>query len=333
MDQNVGAIPPPPGVTPDFNSRPWLFTANRVSVAVGVTVCSMTLIMRLYTKACIVRQLWWDDVLIFLAWVFVIATQATILYGYNHSGVGIDFWNVGDSLLVAYRKTVLALSILYIPALAFAKLAVIMLYYRLLKSFPMWRYTLWFIGSGICAYSTALIFALIFACKPIKDGWTLTTPNACRPRASLYLGTAIGNTASDVVLILIPTTFIWTMHLPRIQKIGLFCMLGIGCLTVVTSIVRLITLIPLNESYNRTHLVGLACLLIVIEANFLILCGSLPYLRPFLRHHVPKLFDERQKGNCTSTDDTTPDMRRISRRSSIFDIESIGSTHSDALDV
>ncbi|KAJ5921066.1 hypothetical protein N7466_009392 [Penicillium verhagenii] len=61
-NQDVGEAPPPPGVTPDFHSRPWLLNANRIAVAVGVTVSTLFLIMRIYTKSCVIRKFWWDDV-------------------------------------------------------------------------------------------------------------------------------------------------------------------------------------------------------------------------------------------------------------------------------
>lgn len=60
-EASAGVVPPPPGVTPDFNSRPWLLNANRIAVGVGVTLCTLSLLMRLYTKASISRKFWWDD--------------------------------------------------------------------------------------------------------------------------------------------------------------------------------------------------------------------------------------------------------------------------------
>ncbi|OJJ45034.1 hypothetical protein ASPZODRAFT_70649 [Penicilliopsis zonata CBS 506.65] len=284
-DDTVGVRPPPPGVTPDFHSTPWLHQANRITVAVGLTVSTLFLLMRLYTKAYVIRKLWWDDVSIVLAWIFSIGTQATILYGYAHSSFAIHIWNMPVSRLVAYRTTILAVAVLYLPALAFAKLAVIMLYYRVLKSVRMWQYILWVLGAGISAYSLSLVLGLIFACHPIQAGWTVSPPAACKRRSGLYMGTAIANTASDVVLLAIPVTFLWGMHLPLLQKIGIMCLFGIGCLTVITSIVRLVTLIPLLASNDQPHNIGLACLFIAIEANFIILCGSAPYLRQFFRHH------------------------------------------------
>ena len=61
MSNSSGVVSPPPGVTPDFNSSPWLLTANRIAVVVGVALCTLSLLMRLYTKAHILRKFGWDD--------------------------------------------------------------------------------------------------------------------------------------------------------------------------------------------------------------------------------------------------------------------------------
>lgn len=43
------------------SSSPWLRNANRVVVAVGLAVSTSALIMRIYTKARIMKKFWWDD--------------------------------------------------------------------------------------------------------------------------------------------------------------------------------------------------------------------------------------------------------------------------------
>lgn len=42
-------------------SDPWLRTVNRVVGGVGIGLSTSLLIMRVYTKARIMRKIWWDD--------------------------------------------------------------------------------------------------------------------------------------------------------------------------------------------------------------------------------------------------------------------------------
>ncbi|KAJ5765440.1 hypothetical protein N7520_004999 [Penicillium odoratum] len=43
------------------NYTPWLRTANRVVVGVGLAFSTSALIMRIYTKARVMKKFWWDD--------------------------------------------------------------------------------------------------------------------------------------------------------------------------------------------------------------------------------------------------------------------------------
>jgi hypothetical protein len=162
--------------------------------------------------------------------IFVVVTQTLILYGYNY-GIGVHIWDLTVPTFNMWQKVVLAAAIIYIPALAFAKLAIIMLYYRLLNPLRPYRRLLWFIAIIITSYSVALMLALVFACHPIERAWNAAiTTGSCIDRPAVYLATAITNTVSDVVLLVVPIPAVVRLHLRMIQKIGVICIFGVGCL-------------------------------------------------------------------------------------------------------
>ena len=106
-----------------------------------------------------------------------------------------------------------------------------MLYYRLLSAFRAWQYTIYLIAFIIAGYSTALTLALIFACSPIQKSWDASiTQGSCINRPAVYLATAITNTVSDLILILIPVRVVWGLHMPTVPKLGVIVIFGIGCL-------------------------------------------------------------------------------------------------------
>ncbi|KAJ5935984.1 hypothetical protein N7454_005282 [Penicillium verhagenii] len=134
-----------------------------------------------------------------------------------------------------------------------------MLYYRLLNAVQAWTYAIYIIAFIISGYSIALPLALIFACSPIQKGWDITiTQGSCIDRPAVYLATAITNTASDLVLILIPIWVVWGLRMRLLPKLGVIFMLGIGCLTIVTSILRLATLWPLVTTQDVSYKLALA---------------------------------------------------------------------------
>lgn len=58
----TGVVPPPPGVTPDFDySHPWLYTTNMVLIGVGLALSTGFLLLRIYTRARILHKFGPDD--------------------------------------------------------------------------------------------------------------------------------------------------------------------------------------------------------------------------------------------------------------------------------
>ena len=76
-EQVVGTIPPPPGVTPNFDN-PSASIANRMILAAAIApaVSLPFLLLRLYTSSFIVRRWHKDDVFIILG--FVSASKAPL---------------------------------------------------------------------------------------------------------------------------------------------------------------------------------------------------------------------------------------------------------------
>ncbi|GLB07206.1 hypothetical protein AtubIFM57258_002529 [Aspergillus tubingensis] len=239
--------------------------------------------------------------------IFSIGTQSVILYGYTYGGYGVHIEYLSPAVLEIYVKTLLAAAIIYVPALAAAKFALLMLYYRLLHMIRIWRNIIFLVTFIIAGYTIALTLGLIFPCQPIAKNWDLTiTTGHCVDRVGFYLATAITNTVSDIILILIPIPVIVKLKLPLIQK------LGVG----FTSIIRLVTLMPLVTSDDQSYEIALAVIFIIIEANFIIICPCLPYLKQFLRFHAPCWIGDsgsnssQSRPSASSNSNSTPSSNR-----------------------
>lgn len=171
------------------------------------------------------------------------------------------------------------MSVVYLFTLAFAKLALLMLYYRLLHVLWAWEYIIYALAFIIIGYTLSLALAIIFACSPIQKSWDVTiTYGHCINRPVIYLMTTVTNTTSDVVLLLIPFYIVRGLRLPLIQKVGVAFLLGLGslwvftlghlCVTpltpiervIATSILRLATIWPLVNLPDIPHKVALESL-------------------------------------------------------------------------
>ena len=167
-----------------------------------------------------------------------------------YGGAGIHMWNVTPAMFDVYQKvsgtapisylhlvnrfrlqkTILAAAVIYLPALAFAKVGLIILYHRIINKQRGYKWALHIISGIICAYSIAISLALIFACNPIQRSWDSSiTRGSCIDRAGLYIATAVTNIVSDLALILVPVPLVLGLQMPRIQKVGLLGMFIVGC--------------------------------------------------------------------------------------------------------
>ncbi|RAK97902.1 uncharacterized protein BO80DRAFT_504364 [Aspergillus ibericus CBS 121593] len=316
---------PPPGETYDFDhSHRHMYRANMAVIITGLITCTGCLALRVYTKAYLLHKFGWDDVSIILAWVFSVGTQACSIYGYEHGGMGIHYWNVTPTEFNIYTKTLLSAVIIYVPTLALAKLSLIVLYHRTLRQKRYPRWILYSLALMIIGYSFALMFAFLFGCHPIQRAWDASVGGTCLDQYTLYIATAVLNIISDVALILVPIPTVWRLHMPSIQKVGLLLMFMIGCATLVTGILRLLSLLPFLNSKDPTYDIGLPNLLINIEANFAIICICLPFLRHFLRRYAPRFIGEnsslaRRYMNYTLTGRSTTPGRRKENRSPLQD--------------
>ncbi|KAE8365929.1 hypothetical protein BDV27DRAFT_156360 [Aspergillus caelatus] len=338
MGSMTGVMPPPPGVTPDFDySNPKNFKKEMIIFGIGLFLSTILLAMRVFTRAVLLSKFGWDDVSIIIAWVLSLATQIACILSCVYGGAGIHMWNVTPAMFDVYQKTILAAAVIYLPALAFAKVGLIILYHRIINKQRGYKWALHIISGIICAYSIAISLALIFACNPIQRSWDSSiTRGSCIDRAGLYIATAVTNIVSDLALIVVPVPLVLGLQMPRIQKVGLLGMFIVGCGTFITSILRLTTLIPTLTATDVTYAIAEAQLWIYVEANLIIICPCLPFLRQFLRAYLPAWIGEgssrgrRYVGYYGST--ATPRSRRKQGLTLLQDdialAESTTSTHS-----
>jgi hypothetical protein len=145
----------------------------------------------------------------------------------------------------------------------------------------------------VVGYNIALVFPLIFTCTPIMKNYDLfITTGSCLNRTPLYMATAVLNMITDIMLLVLPIPMIIKLQMPRVQKAGLICIFGVGSATCITSAVRLVLLFPMLKTVDQTWAIVTPGIWILIEANLVIITGSLPTMRLFFRHVAPRFIGE-----------------------------------------
>lgn len=108
----------------------------------------------------------------------------------------------------------------YAPAIATSKFSVLLFYNRIF-SIRSFRMALYAIGTTVIMWWIAMQFTVIFECTPIDFTWTPKGPGHCISLDKFFLGQAIPNIATDIVLLSIPIPMIWKLQLPHSQKVAL----------------------------------------------------------------------------------------------------------------
>ncbi|KAF2113873.1 hypothetical protein BDV96DRAFT_467068, partial [Lophiotrema nucula] len=187
------------------------------------------------------RRLWWDDYTIIAALVLALAEWGLFFASTRH-GTGRHNYYVSPSEQVRAQHLLFATEILWAPSMMFIKISIACMLLRI-KHEQAWQFFLWaMIGIQVASCFASTVFQLL-QCIPMAATWDRAKyPDAvcAEPDSafvSLYVNSAIG-IATDVILALVPITFIRKMQRPIRDKVVLSCLMGLGIFATVASIVK-----------------------------------------------------------------------------------------------
>jgi len=141
---------------------------------------------------------------------------------------------------VRMRKSLIALQsigidqIFYLMGIAFAKLAVLILLFRIFKIDSGFRWVCLVLAPIIFLWSFISCFIRIFQCQPFISAWSLRYVFAhsngfrCLDRVMLVSVFGCYNISSDFILILLPMPILWGMHLSWQKKLGMAFIFATG---------------------------------------------------------------------------------------------------------
>ncbi|PYH28417.1 uncharacterized protein BO87DRAFT_452153 [Aspergillus neoniger CBS 115656] len=295
----TGVIPAPVGVTPDLDSpEKHYYTANLVVVTIGVTISTLGLLVRLYTRVVIVRKWLLDD------------------GGYTNAGLGVHEWDLTPTVYNRTLRVLLLGAIMYIPALGLSKISLIILYYRLSDMQRNWRITLWGMTAFVVAYMIVLECLFLFTCEPVHKSWYPDIDGRCWSKAPIFMAGVVASMFIDLVLLVMPLPIVLKLQMTSKKRFGLILMFGLGSLSLVTSTLRLAATVPMLTQQDQTYLLGGVALWINVEASLVIVTACVPSFRQVLRFHVSGWRSD--SGGRLDRMSSTCNLRSVQRRQEGF---------------
>ncbi|KAL8871583.1 MAG: hypothetical protein Q9174_002617 [Haloplaca sp. 1 TL-2023] len=210
----------------------------------------------------------------------------------------IDPVSIGHRATNAYYNA--SNTIVYIYAVVFAKLAVLLLLYRIFGVDTKFRWFCRIFAPIMLCWAIVTSFVQLFRCRPFIAAydaeWTLYRSDqmTCLDRILNIVIFCHFNVYTDFILMLAPMPMLWTMQLSWKKKLGISGVFFTGGIVCAMSLSRIITLYKNNQSgatdtdgsYTEipNHVYS------ALEVNVGIIAGCLPVLHPLLRR-VPKLKD------------------------------------------
>ncbi|KAJ6067951.1 uncharacterized protein N7446_004988 [Penicillium canescens] len=257
----------------------WGRTLLGVSIA-GIFAATLSLLVRLYVRRCLTKNLDISDLFMGLG---LFAVTYTTREAAAFSGVGHD---VSDLPQPIRRRAALLFwldQILWVLAQVFVKLAITILLSRILGSMSGIRATTIGLIIFTIAWGISSVLAVIFQCWPVQRFWIQGDEGTCiSGQIALYTAMGSLSLAEDIALLILPTVVVWRLRLISRLKIQLTVLFSVGTLVCIFSFLRLLEF----DNYatrNLTRSGSLETIWTLLELVLAISCASVIAMPPLFR--------------------------------------------------
>ncbi|MCJ1352543.1 MAG: hypothetical protein MMC33_002527 [Icmadophila ericetorum] len=230
--------------------------ANNGPVIINTSIALMVLsgvavFLRFVARKTVKQPLLWDDWMILLgllfSWSICIGQIVAVIIG----GFGQHVQLATLETATRFFQMLYFVQIVYIFAIAFIKWS-ILLFYRRIFSVSGTKVPLLVIGVIVLCWSIASILASILSCVPVAGFWDKASPSKCINTTRFFLGVAIPNITTDLVILIFPLPMIWKLRMAKSQKVALMGVFTLGGFVVIISSLRLVTVIEVQNDLDFT---------------------------------------------------------------------------------
>ncbi|KAL5343792.1 hypothetical protein BJX70DRAFT_393840 [Aspergillus crustosus] len=275
--------------------------------AVFTCLATLTAAVRIYTRVFMVKQMGADDwtILVSLAfsWAFfgLFVGEAVYLMGEHYE-------QIPKTILTKQMICFWASVPIYQASLITTK-ASILLQYKRVFSTPRMRLACYILIGFLGMWGTWTFISAWLNCVPVAKFWNDSLEGYCLDKKALWFSNSAIHIFTDIVLLVFPMPVLKKLQLPSRQKLALMGVFALGTFVLVTSILRLQSLLVISDSTDPTYDNVGAATWSAVECNVAIICACLPATRAFISKLIPRLFSSGRSKNTTSPYNQGPQSR------------------------
>ncbi|KAJ9204731.1 hypothetical protein DTO166G4_6978 [Paecilomyces variotii] len=196
------------------------------------------------------------------------------------NGLGLQASELTAGNLTWIAKAIFGDEIVYIVNLALIKISILLMYCRVF-ALRRFRVGAWIIGIITCCWTLIFVFLILFQCHPIAKAWDPLLSGHCWNMRGTFIGNAVPNIVTDVVILVMPIYNIWKLHIRMVQRISLLGIFFLGCFVIVASIYRLVQVLQLDQN-NLSYTLKNPTTWSHVEVSTALISACLPTMRPLL---------------------------------------------------
>ncbi|KAJ5168789.1 uncharacterized protein N7482_004383 [Penicillium canariense] len=267
--------------------------------AVFTTLATLLVLVRIYTRAFMVKQMGADDYAICIALAF-----SWVFFGMF---IGEVFHAMGEHYILipaaVYKAQMIYFWIsipMYQTSLIATKMSILLQYQRVFST-PRMRLACNLLIGLLAVYGTWTVVTAWATCVPLAKFWDPSVPGFCFDKKALWFSNSAIHILTDVMILIYPMPVLKSLQLPKRQKFALMGVFALGGFVLITSILRLQSLLVIANSTDPTYDNVGAAAWSAVECNVAIICASLPSTRAFLSRLLPHVFSTGSNGYHSRT--------------------------------
>ncbi|KAI9041772.1 uncharacterized protein KD926_006496 [Aspergillus affinis] len=245
------AATPPPGMQSNLTNPPNQKAASYFIIIFFGLLATFALVVRIYTRALILRRVKVADYSLILGWVGLPLFESNVsltnwdqlmFVAYLVSGwlaadasPMVDQWNLRlkDFIDLLFRQRFYVGSAFYGMCMFFTKIAILLNILEIFWSDETLSRTCHILMWANGIFYIVFTFIQIFSCRPISRSWDVFIANGtCLNTRLITLVAGAINAASDLLILILPQRRIWGLHSPLRKKLAVSGLFSLGLLYV-----------------------------------------------------------------------------------------------------